>query len=89
MHCDSISITYDVDRWQRILNVQPIPPRRSQVGCHVPVVARLVWEHDGEQWIETTADAWTRQPDFVHVELADARYRFRGVWLSPKDVGRR
>jgi len=86
---DPVAIAYDVDHWQRILNAQEIPERRRQRNSHVRVTARLVWEHGGEQRIETVADAWTRNPDLVHVELTDTRYRFRGLWLLPADVERR
>lgn len=72
--------------WQRILNARPIPPRRSQRTGWVPVVARIVWERDGVERVETAAFAWTS--DLVLVQLADARYRFRGVWLVPADVER-
>lgn len=83
-----LEIAYDVDQWQRALNAQAIPERRRQVDCHEHVVARLEWEHGAER-LETIAGAWTRNPDFVLVELADARYQFRGVWLVPADVRRR
>ena len=86
---DAVAIAYDVDQWQRILNAQEIPERRRQRNSHVRVTARLVWERDGEQRIDTVADAWTRNPDLVHVELTDTRYRFRGLWLLPADVERR
>jgi hypothetical protein len=83
---DPLRIAYDVDRWQRILNAHPIPPRRSQHDCWVPVVARVAWERDGVERLETHAFAWTH--DLVLVQLLDTRYRFRGAWLAPADVER-
>lgn len=78
---------YDVDRWQKIRNARPIPERRLQTSGHILVRARIVWEHDGEQWIDTVAFAWTSR--LVLVQLVDQRYLFRGVWLDPSDVERR
>lgn len=46
-------------RQQAILNAQEIRPRRLQRELHpeVPVRARIVWDHEGEQTIETVAIA--------------------------------
>lgn len=84
---DPLRIAYDVGRWQRILNARPIPPRRSQRAGWVPVVARIVWARDGVEHLETHAFAWTSE--LVLVQLADPRFRFRGVWLDTVDVERR
>lgn len=81
-----MGIAYDTSNWQRILNAQPIPPRSQQRDCWIPVLARIVWERDGDGVIETHAFAWARAR--VIVELGDARYLFRGVWLDPADVRR-
>jgi len=78
---------YDVDTWQQILNAREIPERRLQTSGHIPVRARIVWEREGEERIDTIAGAWTSR--LVLVQLADSRYRFRGVWLDPSDVERR
>lgn len=83
---DPLRIAYDVDRWQRILNARPIPPWRSQRTGWVPVTARIVWERDGVEHLETYAFAWTHE--LVLVQLIEPRYRFRGVWLDPADVSR-
>jgi hypothetical protein len=53
----------------------------------VPVVARIVWEHDGEEFIETVAAGWSGQN--VYVRLPDRRYRLTSVWLDAADVRRR
>lgn len=73
--------------WQHVLNAQPIPPRHQQRTGWVPVTARIVWEHDGTEHVDTYAYAWT--DTLVLVQLVDSRYRFRGVWLEPGDVQRR
>lgn len=53
----------------------------------IPVRARVVWEGDGEQWVDGMAKRWTR--DAVFVALGDERLRAIGVWLQPTDVKRR
>lgn len=51
------------------------------------MTARVVWERDGAETIDTLAMAYTR--DAVLVEITDLRYRIVGVWLAPGDVRRR
>jgi hypothetical protein len=53
----------------------------------VPIVARIVWADDGEEFIETFAAGWTGQN--VYVRLPDRRYRLTSVWLDAADVKRR
>mgnify|MGYP003445444814 CR=1 FL=1 len=55
-------------------------------GQPVPVVVRIVWEHDGEEHIETVALGWTGQ--HAYIRLPDPRYRFTAVWLDASDVKR-
>jgi hypothetical protein len=45
----------------------------------VPIVARIVWEDDGEEYTETVAAGWSGQN--VYVRLPDPRYRLTSVWL--------
>lgn len=77
------------DQWQRLVNAVPIPPRRAQVpaGIPLPVTARLEWEHDGVQHLDTVAWAWTTRA--VLVELHDRRRQTIGAWLPIRDVTRR
>lgn len=75
------------DQWQDILNGLPIPPRGRQHDCHIPVTARLVWERDGLELLDTTAYAWFGR--LVLVEVLDHRRRIHGVWLHVSDVRRR
>ena len=53
----------------------------------MPVVARIEWEHDGEEHVETVALGWTGQ--HAYIRLPDPRYRFTAVWLDAADVERR
>ncbi|WP_413452549.1 hypothetical protein AA0Y32_10200 [Georgenia phoenicis] len=75
--------------WQLVLNEQPIPYRRAQVSCDlpVPVTARVVWERDGVEEVDTVVWAWTRRS--VLVEMHDDRRQVIGVWLPARDVRRR
>lgn len=74
---------------QAVLNAHPVPPERLQRGWRsepIPVRARIVWERDGVETLETFANAWTST--LVLINLPDARSRLRGVWLDPSDVQR-
>ncbi|WP_041582791.1 hypothetical protein [Xylanimonas cellulosilytica] len=52
------------------------------------LTARIVWEHDGEEWIDTRTTAYTH--DAVLVIITDKRLRQRvAAWLTPTDVRRR
>lgn len=73
---------------QMVVNARKVPARRRQTRAHVPIPvrARIVWERDGEQVIDTRVTAWTY--DLVLVEVLDPRSKVRGAWLIPKDVRR-
>lgn len=75
-------------QWQPLLNEQPIPARRAQVSCPVPieVTARLVWERDGVEHLNTVVWAWSGRS--VLVELHDRRRVTIGAWLPAHDVRR-
>jgi hypothetical protein len=53
----------------------------------VPIVVRIMWEHDGEEHIETEALGWTGRN--VYVRVTDTRYQFSATWLDAADVKRR
>jgi hypothetical protein len=53
----------------------------------VPIVARIVWEQDGEEQFETVALGWTGRN--VYVRVTDPRYRLSATWLDAADVTRR
>jgi hypothetical protein len=54
----------------------------------IPVIARVVWEKDGEGHIECDAIRWTRT--HVLVDLSrDRRSLTIGGWLLAEDVRRR
>lgn len=70
--------------WQKIINdagargsFQSRPP--------VHVRARVVFERDGEVWIDGTA-ARLGFDGAIFVEFRDRRCRPLGAWLSPDDV---
>lgn len=51
-----------------------------------PVRARVVFEHDGEEWLQGRAQRWTRT--HVFVAIMDARLQIGAVWLRVEDVRR-
>ena len=72
---------------QDILNALDAQMPQHTFKTPVPVVARIMWEHDGEEHIETEALGWTDRR--VYVRLPDSRWRFTAVWLDAADVRRR
>jgi hypothetical protein len=53
----------------------------------VPITARIVWEDDGVEYIDTEAAGWSRK--LVYVRVPDRRFRLTSVWLDAADVRRR
>jgi hypothetical protein len=72
---------------QKILNDTGARVPEHTFSQPVPITARIVWEQDGEEFIETVAAGWTGQN--VYVRLPDRRYRLTSVWLDAADVKRR
>ena len=72
---------------QGILNSTGAQVPQHTFGQPVPVVVRIVWEHDGEEHIETEALGWSNGD--AYVRLPDSRWRFTAVWLDASDVKRR
>lgn len=81
------SINHRPDLWQTVVNRHPysgdFPPERRGI----PVRVRIVWERDGEEWLNGRATRWT--DDSVFVEFFDVRLVALGEWLAPSDVRRR
>ncbi|MGW6132349.1 hypothetical protein ACWFNE_20175 [Cellulomonas sp. NPDC055163] len=76
-------------RWQRLANEVDVPPAREQTTAPAPVpcMARLMWEVDGPEIVETEAIGWTSAA--VLVRVYDRRWRLGGVWVPVSDVRRR
>jgi len=74
---------------QRIRNARPIPPAALQVAAKPPidVTAWIVWDRDGLELLDTTAQAWAGLD--VLVAVRDVRWPVLGVWLVAPDVRRR
>jgi hypothetical protein len=54
----------------------------------IRVRVRLVWERDGEEYLEGVATRW--DADHVYVEIRhENRLQGNGVWVKPSDVFRR
>jgi hypothetical protein len=86
---DSGSWDSNADRWQAILNELEVPERSAHRDAQPPVSvqARIRWERDGLETIDTVVNAWTSKA--VLVEIIDARRRIHGAWLAAADVRRR
>jgi hypothetical protein len=72
---------------QVIVNSTGAKEPRRRLEPPVPIRARIPWDRDGEEWIETVALGWTGQE--VYLRMSDPRYQFRAVWLDAADVRRR
>jgi hypothetical protein len=64
---------------QKILNDTGRKPEHT-FHRPVPIVARIVWEDDGEEFIDTVAAGWSGQN--VYVRLPDPRYPTYFVMLA-------
>ena len=71
---------------QRILNALEAQTPEHTFKTPVPVVARIVWEHDGEEHIETEALGWSKGD--ACVQMPDSRWKFTSIWLDASDVKR-
>lgn len=67
------------------------PPEPAALALRepgIPVTVRIVWEGDGEEYVEGTARRW--DDGHVYVEVRDQRrLQGNGVWVKPQDVYRR
>jgi hypothetical protein len=94
-HSHEAPKTFDWKKIQKILNQSwPLHDRNGKAHARgipdrpsILVRARIVWELDGEEWIDARATRWTRT--HVHVEFADPRAQINGAWLRADDVKRR
>ena len=84
-------------QWQEVLNQDW--PCRDRNGPHaregiiyvtsVPVTARIIWEHDGEERIDGQVTRWNETMTHVFVEADDGRLQINGVWLRVEDTRKR
>jgi hypothetical protein len=51
------------------------------------ITARIVWEEDGQEHLDTVAAGWSGR--YVYVRVPDRCYRLTSVWLNAADVKRR
>jgi hypothetical protein len=63
---------------------KPAEFRHRENGITVRV--RIVWDRDGEEYVEGVATRW--DTDHVYVEIRDKRLQGKGVWVKPCDVYR-
>lgn len=66
------SLGHDVDAQlhQAIRNARPIPPAGKQTPARPPlqVTAWVVWERDGLELIDTTAEGWSGKDVLVAIQ---------------------
>jgi hypothetical protein len=72
---------------QAILNSTGAREPEHTFGRPLPIMARVVWADDGEEYLDTVALGWRGRD--VYVRMTDTRYRLRAVWLDASDVRRR
>lgn len=76
------------EHWQEVLNASwPDNPRGLPQHEPIDVTARIVFEGDGETWLDGTAARWVGQN--VCVEIVDPRLQVRFVWVDAGDVKRK
>ena len=78
-------------RWQSVLN-EHCPARPGRFKDHwpgIPVRVRVVWERDGEEYLDGHAVRWDGG-EHVYVRIRDTTGRLpgQGVWVKPDDVYR-
>jgi len=75
-------------QWQRVLNTSwPLRDDKSQPHARgikdaehpIAVTVRIIWEVDGEEWIDGTATRWHGRSVFVRVDDARPRWAARGL----------
>ena len=72
---------------QQILNDTGARMPTHRLDPPVPVTARIVWENDGEEHLDTEAAGWSGP--LVYVRVPDRCYRLTSAWLNAADVTRR
>ncbi len=74
-------------RWQAVENA--LPARQPEHRCDppVPVTARVQWERDGAEPVDTVALGWSGRA--VWVRIYDPRCQTKAIWLRAEDVRRR
>lgn len=88
-HFNDYGIPYHPERFQDVMNKSWPPPdvaRRLSDHAAIPVTVRIVWDRDGETWLDGTATRWHGQ--HVFVRFVDERSRLGFAWVDAGDVGR-
>lgn len=72
-------------RWQAVVNA--LPARQPEHRCQIPITARVQWERDGTEHVNTVALGWSGRA--VWVRIQDPRCQTKAIWLRAEDVRRR
>lgn len=73
---------------QKVLNAHHVSEHFTNAREPIPITVHILWEHDGEEWIEGRAVAWTRTLVLVYFD-SRGRLPTNGVWVDAGDVKRR
>jgi len=87
-------VSNNTEQWQEILNQSwPLADDHGKrhargIANRVPIAVRVrvVFELDGETWLDGQALRWHGR--CVYVEVGDRRMQVRGVWVDADDVNR-
>lgn len=79
-----------VQAWRQVLNENwpDNPGGYRNREPDIPVRARVVFEEDGECWLDGKAKRWDAEHVYVFIDPYDKRINGNGVWLKPQDVYR-
>ncbi|MBD0292194.1 MAG: hypothetical protein ICV70_01295 [Jiangellaceae bacterium] len=72
---------------QVIVNSTGAKVPRHPLTRLIPILARILWDRDGGERMDTVVLGWTRRE--VYLRMSDRRYNFAACWLDAADVQRR
>ena len=88
-YSNDYGIPHRPDRFQDITNQWWPPPEVAQRltdHADIPVSVRIVWQKDGETWLDGTVTHWAGK--CVFVRFVDERSRLGFAWADAGDVRR-
>ena len=60
--------------------------RGAEDRPRIPVRARIIWDTEGEEWLDGEAGRLDHRDGAIFVYLHDTRCATQGAWLGPDDV---
>jgi hypothetical protein len=89
-HFNNYGIPHHPERFQEVTNSswpEPAVAERLRDVEPIAVRVRIVWNHDGEAWLDGSACRWSGR--HVFVRFTDERSRVGFAWVDAADVERR